>query len=121
MNTAFLSALRLLVAVAVCFGFVARVPAGDCGAKAAERVCGCCANPESSSCCAGDAERSQQNQPSAPAPESALHLQPAALHVIATLLAAPPVAAVIFPAESGTGHGITDGHSFQSVRCIWTV
>lgn len=121
MCATFTNALRLLVAVAVGLGFAARVPAGDCGATAAKRTCQCCMNPESSSCCAGDVDTSSPNQPSAPAPENTLQLQPAALHVVATLPPTPPAATVIFPSHSSTVHGTAAGHSFQSVRCIWTV
>ncbi len=119
MHSVFASAVRVLVAIAMGFGFAARMPAADCGASLAKRRCECCANPESSSCCAAPENRAPEPQPAAPT--ATQQWQPAALHQRAALVVLAPSIPVIFPTGKIAHVGIAAGHSFQSVRCVWTV
>jgi hypothetical protein len=118
MRYATASILRLLLAIAMGFGFAARTPARDCGALVAKRRCECCANPGAQSCCAAPENRAPEPQPAAPSSRPPLQGQPAALPPRTAIVVLPPVTGVIFPAEKIARRASHAGHSFQAVRCI---
>lgn len=111
-------ALRLLLAIAMGFGFAAGAPALDCGSQAASLRCGCCKNPAASTCCAAPENRAPSQQPAAPASRLSFEEQPVALPHRAAIVVLPPVVQVVFPRERIASRAIAAGHSFQSVICV---
>jgi hypothetical protein len=110
--------LRLLLALAMGFGFAAWMPAGDCGSPAMSLRCECCKDPAASSCCAAQENRAPVRQPAAPASRVSLEGQPAALPLRTALTVLPHVVQVVFPVERIALRAVAAGHSFQSVNCV---
>jgi len=110
--------IRMFVAFAMSFGFAAVMPAGECGASAAGRACGCCKNPAVPSCCSAPENESPAPQPATPASRTLPGGQPLALaDRPAAVIPLPPVVNIFRDWKSGSCAAFA-GHSFQSVRCV---
>jgi len=113
--------VKLLLAVAMSVGFAPATSVWDCGSPKTTRTCGCCKNPSAPSCCSAPENRSPVPQPAEPGSRASQQSQPAAPEQCVALRMPASVETVIFPSERVVPRGATAGHSFQSVRCIWTV
>jgi hypothetical protein len=112
---------RMFVAIAVSLGSLMLLPVRDCGVRAVQRRCECCAHPGAAACCAAPENRTPPQQPAAPSAPLTEQWQPAALAQRQPLAMPPPVDAFTFPMESGGLRAGAAGRCFQSLNCVWRV
>ena len=121
MKPAAASIVRVIVALAMCFGVAAQARLENCASPATMQRCACCENPGASACCAASENRAPQQQPAAPSPRASLEGQPAALAPRTAMNVMPPVAEIHFPEGKTALCAGAARHAFHSLNCIWTV
>lgn len=113
--------IRVCVAIAMSFGFVAWMPVGECARAEIERQCACSMCAGAAACCVAPEVPAPSQQPAAPSSVNLSEVQPLALADRPAVEMPLPEVAILFPAEHSACRAVAAGHSFQSVRCMWMV